>query len=136
MTFGNLLSVSAERNPRRAAIVLEKESISHVLRPHAAPYRNSPATPSPRTATGIKREGRHNWREMCRPGIQHALACADRTAQFIASFDVPHSLKDVGVSRNEIQQIVPAVLHEVKERAVVHKPITEAEVVALLEASH
>jgi hypothetical protein len=45
-----------------------------------------------------------------------ALACADRTAQFIASFEVPHSLKDVGVSRNEIQQIVPAVLHEVKER--------------------
>ena len=65
-----------------------------------------------------------------------ALACADRTAQFIASFDVPHSLKDVGVSRNEIQQIVPAVLHEVKERAVVDKPITEAEVLALLEASH
>ena len=65
-----------------------------------------------------------------------ALACADRTAQFIASFDVPHSLKDVGVSRNEIQQIVPAVLHEVKERAVVDKPIRDAEVVALLEASH
>ena len=65
-----------------------------------------------------------------------ALACADRTAQFIASFEVPHSLKDVGVSRNEIQQIVPAVLHEVKERAVVDKPITEAEVLALLEASH
>ena len=57
-------------------------------------------------------------------------------APFIASFDVPHSLKDVGVSRNEIQQIVPAVLHEVKERAVVDKPITEAEVLALLEASH
>jgi MGT family glycosyltransferase len=33
MTFGNLLSASAERNPRRAAIVLEKESFSHVLRP-------------------------------------------------------------------------------------------------------
>jgi hypothetical protein len=48
MTFGSLLSASAERNPRRAAIVLEKESISHVLRPHAAPYRNSSATPSPR----------------------------------------------------------------------------------------
>jgi alcohol dehydrogenase class IV len=51
-----------------------------------------------------------------------ALACADRTAQFIASFEVPHSLKDVGVSGNEIQQIVPAVLHEGKERAVVDKP--------------
>ena len=33
MTFGNLLSASAERNPRRAAIALEKESFSHVLRP-------------------------------------------------------------------------------------------------------
>jgi hypothetical protein len=55
MTFGNLLNASAERNPRRAAIVLEKESISHVLRPHAAPYRNSSATPSPRPATGIER---------------------------------------------------------------------------------
>jgi alcohol dehydrogenase class IV len=65
-----------------------------------------------------------------------ALACADRTEQFIASFDVLHSLKDVGVSRNEIHQIVPAVLHEFKERAVVDKPITEADVVALLEASY
>jgi alcohol dehydrogenase class IV len=98
-----------------SAVVLEKESISH---------------------ESSEREGQHNWREVCGPGIQHALACADRTAQFIASFDVPHSLKDVGVSRNEIQQIVLAVLHEVKERAVVDKPITEAEVVALLEASH
>jgi hypothetical protein len=31
---------------------------------------------------------------------------------------------------------VDTVLHEVKERAVVDKPITKAEVVALLEASH
>src|SRR5260370_3318530 len=61
MTFGNLLSASAERNPRRAAIVLEKESISHVLRPHTAPYRNSSATPSPRPATGIKRAPRRAY---------------------------------------------------------------------------
>jgi len=65
-----------------------------------------------------------------------ALACADRTAEFIASFDVPRTLKDAGVSRNEMRQIVPAVLHEVKERAVVDKPITEAEVIALLEAAY
>jgi hypothetical protein len=32
--------------------------------------------------------------------------------------------------------MLSAVLHEVKERALVDKPITEAEVVALLEASH
>ena len=65
-----------------------------------------------------------------------ALACAGRTAEFIASFDVPRSLKDAGVSRDEILQIVPAVLHEIKERAVVDKPITEAEVIALLEAAY
>jgi alcohol dehydrogenase len=65
-----------------------------------------------------------------------ALACADRTAEFIASFDVPRSLKDADVPRNEIQQIVPAVLHEIKERAVVDKPITESEVIALLEAAY
>jgi hypothetical protein len=58
MTFGNLLNASAEQNPRRAAIVLEKESISRVLRPHAAPYRNSSATPSRRPATGIERARR------------------------------------------------------------------------------
>lgn len=65
-----------------------------------------------------------------------ALACADKTAEFIASFDVPRSLKDAGVPQSEIQQIVPAVLHEVKERAVVDKPITEAEVIALLKAAY
>jgi alcohol dehydrogenase class IV len=65
-----------------------------------------------------------------------ALRCADRTAQFIASFEVPRSLKDAGISQNEIRQIVPAVLHEIKERAVVDKPITEAEVIGLLESSY
>ncbi len=65
-----------------------------------------------------------------------ALECADRTAQFIASFDVPRSLKDVGVSPDEIRQIVPAVLHEIEERAVVDKPITEAEVIGLLASSY
>jgi short-subunit dehydrogenase len=29
----------------------------------------------PAPATGIKREGQHNWREVCVPGTQHALAC-------------------------------------------------------------
>jgi len=65
-----------------------------------------------------------------------ALACADRTAEFIASFDVRRTLRDAGVSRDEIRQIVPAVLHEISERAVVDKPITEAEVITLLEAAY
>jgi short-subunit dehydrogenase len=36
----------------------------HVSRPHAAPCCHSSALPSPRPATGIKREGQHDWREM------------------------------------------------------------------------
>jgi short-subunit dehydrogenase len=40
------------------------ETNGHVLRPHAAPCCHSSALPSPRPATGIKREGQHNWREM------------------------------------------------------------------------
>jgi alcohol dehydrogenase class IV len=65
-----------------------------------------------------------------------ALACADRIGQFIAGFRVPHSLKEVGVSPNEIRQIVPAVLHEIEERAVLDKPITEGEVIGLLESCY
>jgi hypothetical protein len=38
-------------------------------------------TSVPAPATGIKREGRHNWREMCVPGIQHALACLMRCSR-------------------------------------------------------
>src|ERR1700720_4739295 len=45
------------------------------LTPYAAVCCHSLALPSPRPATGIKREGQHNWREVCVPGIQHALAC-------------------------------------------------------------
>jgi hypothetical protein len=82
MTFGNLLSASAERNPRRAAIVLEKDSISHVLRPRRAVSQQF-ATPSPRAPLqeSSTHEGQHNWREMCVPGIQHALACLMRCSR-------------------------------------------------------
>src|SRR6266481_4360581 len=53
----------------------------HVLRPYAAVCCHSLALPSPRPATGSKREGQHNWREMCLPGIQHALACLMRCSR-------------------------------------------------------
>lgn len=65
-----------------------------------------------------------------------ALACADRTQKFIAQFDVPHSLKDAGVPRAEIGQIVPAVLHELEKSGVVDRPLTEREVLGLLEVSY
>jgi alcohol dehydrogenase class IV len=65
-----------------------------------------------------------------------ALACADKTAQFIAQFDVPHSLKAAGVPRNEIAEIVPTVQHELQKSGVVDRPLTNAEVTGLLEASY
>jgi alcohol dehydrogenase class IV len=65
-----------------------------------------------------------------------ALACADRTAEFIAGFDVPHSLKAAGVPRGEISEIVPTVLHELEKSGVVDRPLTSQEVTGLLEASY
>jgi maleylacetate reductase len=65
-----------------------------------------------------------------------ALACADRTAQFIAGFDVPHTLKDAGVPRAEIGDIVEPVMHELERSKAVDRPVTKAEVSGLLEASY
>jgi alcohol dehydrogenase class IV len=65
-----------------------------------------------------------------------ALACADRTAEFIAGFEVPHSLKEAKVPRAEIGDIVDSVVHELDKSKVVDRPVTKAEVLALLEASY
>jgi len=65
-----------------------------------------------------------------------ALECADRVAQFIAQFDVPHSLKAVGVPRGEMAQIAATVLHEVESAKVVDRPVTREEIVSLLEAAY
>jgi alcohol dehydrogenase len=63
-----------------------------------------------------------------------ALACADRTAQFIAQFDVPKSLREAGVPRDEIGQIVAPIAHELAHMGVVDRPVSEAEVLKLLES--
>lgn len=65
-----------------------------------------------------------------------ALDCADRTARFIAGFEVPHRLRDAGVPRAEIGEIVDPVMHELERSKVVDRPLTRAEVIGLLEASH
>jgi maleylacetate reductase len=65
-----------------------------------------------------------------------ALACADRTAEFIAGFDVPHSLKEAKVPRAEIGDIVEPVMHELERSKVVDRPVTKDEVIKLLEASY
>jgi alcohol dehydrogenase class IV len=65
-----------------------------------------------------------------------ALECADRTAEFIAQFDVPRTLHDAGVPRNEIGEIVAPITHELQHMGVVDRPMTEQEVLALLEAAY
>jgi alcohol dehydrogenase class IV len=65
-----------------------------------------------------------------------ALACADATAKFIAQFDVPHSLKDAGVPRGELSQIVGTVTHELDRSGTIDRPVSEAEISSLLEAAY
>jgi alcohol dehydrogenase len=63
-----------------------------------------------------------------------ALACADRTAQFIAQFDVPKTLAAAGVPRDEISQIVAPIAYELAHQGVVDRPVSEKEVLELLES--
>ncbi len=65
-----------------------------------------------------------------------ALACADRVAAFIAGFDVPHTLKAAGVGHNELRAVAEAVQHEMERFAVVDRPVTLDDVIALLEAAY
>jgi alcohol dehydrogenase len=64
-----------------------------------------------------------------------ALACADKTAEFIAQFDVPRTLEAAGVPRNEIGEIVGPIKHELDKMGVVDRPVTEQEIQSLLEAA-
>src|SRR5579863_3686147 len=65
-----------------------------------------------------------------------ALKCADRTAEFIAQFDVPRTLHDAGVPRAELGSIVAPIAHELAHNGVVDRPMSEQEVLALLEAAY
>ena len=65
-----------------------------------------------------------------------ALKCADRTEEFIAQFDVPKRLRDAGVPREEIGSIVGPITHELAHMGVVDRPLTEQEVLALLESCY
>jgi alcohol dehydrogenase len=65
-----------------------------------------------------------------------ALQCADRTAEFIAQFDVPRTLHEAGVPRDEIGSIVAPITRELQHNGVVDRPMTEQEVLGLLEAAY
>jgi alcohol dehydrogenase len=61
-----------------------------------------------------------------------ALACADRAAAFIAQFDVPQRLRDVGVPRDELAEVA-AIVHDVMDAAhVVDRLVTKDDIVTLL----
>ena len=64
-----------------------------------------------------------------------ALECADCAARFIAQFEVPTRLRDVGAPREELGRIAGAVLNELGHANVVGRPITSADVMGLLEAA-
>jgi maleylacetate reductase len=65
-----------------------------------------------------------------------ALECADRTEEFIAQFDVPKRLRDAGVPHDELVDIVKPIAHELEHMGVVDRPMTEQEILGLLEASY
>jgi len=65
-----------------------------------------------------------------------AHMCAERTAEFITQFDVPHTLSAAGVPRAEIGEIIPTVLHELERSGVVDRLVTEPDVRGLLEAAY
>jgi alcohol dehydrogenase class IV len=63
-----------------------------------------------------------------------AIACADRIREFVAQFDVPHSLKEAEIPHDQIQRIARPVHEEVNFAGVVERPITLDEVASLIEA--
>ncbi|HZO81455.1 MAG TPA: iron-containing alcohol dehydrogenase [Candidatus Binataceae bacterium] len=65
-----------------------------------------------------------------------ALECAERTARFIAHFEVPNRLRDAGVPREELGAIAATVLDEVERAQTVGRPITRDDLLRLLEAAY
>jgi alcohol dehydrogenase len=65
-----------------------------------------------------------------------ALECADRAAKFIAQFEVPTRLRDVGVPHEDLGKIARTVLAEVERSGTVGKQIGEQDLIALLDAAY
>jgi len=65
-----------------------------------------------------------------------ALECADRVAQFVAQFEVPHRLRDVEVPRSELSKIAGTVLQEVNRSHTVDREITLEDLNQILEAAY
>jgi alcohol dehydrogenase class IV len=61
-----------------------------------------------------------------------ALACADRAAAFIAQFEVPQRLRDVGVPEDELPDVADVVNDVMDAAHVVDRPVTRDDLVRLL----
>ncbi len=65
-----------------------------------------------------------------------ALACADAVETFIARFGVPTKLSALGVARERLHDIAPAVLEELEGFDALDRKITLAEIQALLGSAY
>ncbi len=65
-----------------------------------------------------------------------ALACADAIVTFIARFDVPTKLCMLGVKRENLYDIAPAVLEELEGFDALDRKVTRAEIQALLRSAY
>ncbi len=68
--------------------------------------------------------------------VASALACADRTRDFIARLNQPSRLRDVGVPRHELDDIATAVHTALGEAAAVDRPVGREEIVRLLSDAY
>jgi alcohol dehydrogenase len=65
-----------------------------------------------------------------------ALACAERTAEFIGRLDVPHRLRDAHVPKREVREIADTVQMETAQMKVVGRVVTREEILAILDAAY
>lgn len=65
-----------------------------------------------------------------------ALECAERTARFIAGFEVPTRLRDVGVPETELTRIADTVLTEIRVAQTVDREVKHEELLSLLKAAY
>ncbi|MGB6451026.1 MAG: iron-containing alcohol dehydrogenase, partial [Steroidobacteraceae bacterium] len=65
-----------------------------------------------------------------------ALACADAIETFIARFEVPTKLCKLGVAREDLYDIAPAVLEELEGFDALDRKVTLEEIRALLRSAY
>ena len=65
-----------------------------------------------------------------------ALACADRVATLIAELGLPNRLRDLRIPQEELPPIAARVHEGMMKAGVVDKPVTVADVQALLDAAY